>query len=544
MASHATHIRRIYSRPWRNGSLANPGKIPTGIQVSVRPETTGTLETMLEPCTQLPAGRTGLAGVGRIDVHDGDPNGTGLVLDEALQLPERPAVEPCAHAPAGPKAIADVRKVLHYDRGGPNASGFLENRLARFVIDVFDTPPLLAGDLPESLSRTLAVVGLEATTQGQMLITPMAQCLSAPDPARAGGGESIFPNIHTHHGAGCHPLAVGRLDGEIEKPFASTKYQFRLLRQAARQDLALVIPEDHRHPHASLQRVERERLALERIGAVVEMDAGAVKGQGWDRRVLGDASQGSLRAIRLAHREDGVAHHLRAQRGLLPQGSVTELMQGDPIPTARGLHERYELIAGIRVRRLQRTQSGGLLRGHLQSNAGGAQHALAPLGDLLSTLDIALDGRGADRACGADVVRRRPQMPAPQPLLECRKALQQVPGAHPLEHLDRIGHRDGRGNADKQVDVIGLDLLGDHRPAAFVTDRLQQRAHFSGDRARQRVTPVFRTPDHMVGRLVEAIPVGHQINHVSHGYMYIHTGQASDAIPPLTEVRGFLAETL
>src|SRR5438270_628249 len=416
MASHATHIRRIYNRPWRNGSLANPGKIPTCVQVSVRPETTGTLETMLAPRTQLPAGRTGLAAVGRIDIHDGDANGTGLVLEEALQLPERPAVEPCAHAPAGPKAIADVGEVLHHDRGRANASGFLENRLARFVIDVSDTPPLLAGDLPESLSGTLAAVGLEATTQGQMLITPMAQCLSAPDPARAGGGESIFPNIHAHHGAGCHPFAVGRLDGEIEKPFASAKHQFRLLRQAARQDLALVIPEDHRHPHASLQRVERERLALERIGAVVEMDA-----------------------------------------------------------------------------------------------------------------------RGADRACGADVVRRRPQMPAPQPLLE--------PGAHPLEHLDRIGHRDGRGNADQQVDVIGLDLLGDHRPAAFATDRLKQRAHFSGDRARQHVTPVPRTPDHMVGRLVEAIPVGHQINHVSYGYLYIHTGQASDAIPPLTEVRGFLAET-
>src|SRR2546430_11916874 len=72
MASHATHIRRIYGRPWRNGSLANPGKIPTCIQVSVRPETTGTLETMLEPCPQLPAGRAGLAAVGRIDIHDGD----------------------------------------------------------------------------------------------------------------------------------------------------------------------------------------------------------------------------------------------------------------------------------------------------------------------------------------------------------------------------------------------------------------------------------------------------------------------------------------
>src|SRR5437660_4544060 len=401
MASHATHIRRIYSRPWRNGGLANPGKIPTCIQVRVRPETTGTLETMLEPCTQLPAGRTGLAAVGRIDIHDGDPNGTGLVLDEALQLPERPAVEPCAHTPAGPKAIADVREVLHYDRGRANASGFLENRLARFVVDVFDTPPFLAGDLPEFLNRTLAAVGLETTTQGQMLITPMAQCLSAPDPARAGGGESIFPDIHAHHGAGCHPFAVGRLNGEIEEPLPAAKHQFRFLRQAARQDLPLVIPEDHRHPHASLKRIERDRLALERIGAVVEMDAGAVKRQGWDRGVLGDASKRSLRAICLAHREDGVARHLGAQRGLLPQGSVAELMQGDPIPTARGLHQRYELIAGLHVSAPQCTQSGGLLRRHLQSNAGGAHHALAPLGDLLSTLDIALDGRCDERACRA-----------------------------------------------------------------------------------------------------------------------------------------------
>jgi hypothetical protein len=136
MASHATHIRRIYHRPWRNGNLANPGKIPIGIQVSVRPKTTGTLETMLEPCTQLPADRTGLARVGRIDVHDGDPNGTGLVLDEALQLPECPAVQSCAHAPTCAEAIADVREVLHHDRGRASASGLLENRLARFVVDV------------------------------------------------------------------------------------------------------------------------------------------------------------------------------------------------------------------------------------------------------------------------------------------------------------------------------------------------------------------------------------------------------------------------
>ena len=37
---HTPNIRRIYSRPWRNGRSANPGKVPTGIQVAVRPETT------------------------------------------------------------------------------------------------------------------------------------------------------------------------------------------------------------------------------------------------------------------------------------------------------------------------------------------------------------------------------------------------------------------------------------------------------------------------------------------------------------------------
>src|SRR5260370_3462894 len=162
MASHATHIRRIYSRPWRHGSLANPDKIPTCI--SVRPETTGTLETMFEACTQLPAVRTALAGVGRIHIHDRDSNGTSLVFDKTLRLPERPAAQPCAHAPPARQPIADVRKVLHHDLGSSDATGLLDDGLARFVVDMFDTPPLFAGDLPESLPCTLAAVGLQTTT--------------------------------------------------------------------------------------------------------------------------------------------------------------------------------------------------------------------------------------------------------------------------------------------------------------------------------------------------------------------------------------------
>src|SRR6185437_3899699 len=78
---------------------ANPGKIPTCIQVSVRPETTGTLKTMLVSCTQLTASRAGLARVGRIRVLHHDAHRPRLVFHKALQLAEGPAVQPGTHAP-------------------------------------------------------------------------------------------------------------------------------------------------------------------------------------------------------------------------------------------------------------------------------------------------------------------------------------------------------------------------------------------------------------------------------------------------------------
>ncbi|HZR03886.1 MAG TPA: hypothetical protein VFA81_12010, partial [Burkholderiales bacterium] len=165
-------MKRTYSRPWRHGSAANPGKIPTCVQVSVRPETTGTLETMLAPRTQLPASRAGLARVGRIHVLHLDAYRMRFVFHKALQLSEGPAVQSSTHAPTCPDALTDVGEILHHDLGCPDPTRFRDNAFARFVINVSDTPPLSAGDLPECLSGTLAAVGLQATTQGQMLIAP------------------------------------------------------------------------------------------------------------------------------------------------------------------------------------------------------------------------------------------------------------------------------------------------------------------------------------------------------------------------------------
>lgn len=92
-------IRRVYIRPWQRGTAANPGKIPTRVQVAVRPETTvRALKAMLRALAQSSARRAGLAGVGRVGVLHRDAAGFRLVLDEGLQLPPCPAVQPCAHA--------------------------------------------------------------------------------------------------------------------------------------------------------------------------------------------------------------------------------------------------------------------------------------------------------------------------------------------------------------------------------------------------------------------------------------------------------------
>ena len=487
---------------------------------------------MLAPCTQLPANRAGLARVGRIHVLHRDAYRARFVFHKALQLTERPAVQSGTHAPTRPDAFTDVGEILRHDLGCPDPAGFRDNAFTRFMIDVSDTPPLSAGDLPECLSGTLAAVGLQTTTQGQMLIAPMAQGFTAPDPARA-GGKRIFPDIHAHHRTGCHRFCLVGFDNQIEKPATAAKHQFRFLRPTTLQDFSLVIPQDHRHQHASLQGVEGDRLPLERVGAVVEMDTRAVETQGRNSRILSDASEGALRAIGFTYREDGIARHLCSEEGFLPQVAVAELVQGDSIPTARFLDKRHKTVACVGIGRPQCTQSLALFWGYVQPNTGGAQHPLAPFRDVLGAFNITLNGLGTDHASRSNIIGRRPQVPAPH----YRRTLKQTSGADAFEH--HIRHGNSRRNTEKQVDVIRLDFFGDHGPASFATHTLEHGVYFGRYRAWQCVAPALRTPGHMVGRLIQAIPIFDQIRPNSQGILFKYTGQHLNAIPPRTEVRGF-----
>ena len=133
-------------------------------------------------------------------------------------------------------------------------------------------------------------------------------------------------------------------------------------------------------------------------------------------------------------------------------------------------------------------------------------------------------------------------MSAPQPLLERREFAEQAPRRGALHYLYCVSNRNGGRDTRKQVDVVRLDLLGHDQPFAFRANRIQRLLNRVRHLAGQYVASILWAPDHMVGRLVDAVAVGNDINHSPHGSK---PGLLrKPAIPPPTEVGSFLAEIL
>ena len=509
----------------------------------MRPETTVFAhETMSAALADASAVGAGLASIGRVRVFDRDTRRLRLVFDEALKLPPRPAVQPATHALTRLDAGTDVRQIFHRDLGDTGLDCRLDDGLARFVIDVLHASRLLARDLPELLFRALAAVGLKTAAQGKVSVTLVTQLLAAEDLAQTVGGEVVFSDIHAHHRAGCHRFGITGLDDKVEEPPPFAQHQFSFLRLAGFENAALMLAGMQGNADAPIEGVERDDLALERIGALVEMHAGAVETDFRDRPIFPDVPEFLLRLVRLAHREDGVAAHLAAQRRGLAQVVVCPLVQPNPVPETVLAHDGNKTVARISKGRSQRGKRSSLLRTHLQPDRRRAHHRLSHQSDMLGTLDVAADGFGIDVSRRADVVRRRPQVSAPQPFLQRRELLEQTASRDAHEHLDGIGHGIGRRDADEQVDVIRLNLLGNHRPTPFRTNRIQHHSCFLRHRSSQYVAPILRAPDHMVRRLIDAIPVRDNIEHASQ--FTPHGALRAPAIPPTIEIAGFLTEIL
>jgi len=377
------NIRRVYGRPWQRGTAANPGKVSTGIAVGVRPETTlFAHETMPDALADTSTIGARLAGKGRIDVFDGDSNRPGFVFDKGLKLPESPAVQPRSHALARLDAVADVAQVFHHDPGSPDAPRLGDDRLARFVVDVRDTSPLFARDLPQLLSGALAAVGLQATTKGKVAVALVAQFPATPYLACAGGSEVVFSDIHAHDGAGWNWVRIVGFDHEVEIPASPATNQLGFFGFARRHDAALVLASHQRDGDAPGKGVEAQALPMDGVGALVEMDAGAVEVHCGYGGVLPDAAEFLLCFVGFADRKDGVADHLRPQRRFLAQPGIGQMVQGHAVPAAMLHHRRHQAVAGIGISRLQRHQGRRLLRVNIESNRGGTQHGLSPFGEV------------------------------------------------------------------------------------------------------------------------------------------------------------------
>ena len=78
--------------------------------------------------------------------------------------------------------------------------------------------------------------------------------------------------------------------------------------------------------------------------------------------------------------------------------------------------------------------------------------------DVFGALDVSPDGFGTHVAGRADIVRRRPKMPAPQGVPEQRIGGEKLARRGSLEDLYHLGDGDRRRERDEQMDVVGLGL--------------------------------------------------------------------------------------
>ncbi len=517
------YIRAVYVAPWRKGSLAKPGMVRCRVDIAVRPATTFADKAMLCPQTDLTTFGAAFRSIGWIGEDRRDAGLCRFIGGEVLQLPEGPAVKPCPNPQTALDAITDVGEVFHRDGLRTDAFCFGDDFLAHNVVDVTDAPGLLARDFTQELLGALGAVGLKAAAQGKMPVTLMPEFPASPEFARAGGREVVFANVKPEDWAGLAEFYL-LFEDEVEIPLSVAAMEFGFFRFPPRKKAVLVLARPQRHGDALAQRIERKAIPSQREGAAVEMHCGTAEIDRRYRLALFDLPVGLERFIGRRYAPEHIAAHLGAKRRLRPQAPVNQRMEPVAVPASCFLDRRNQEIASGGIGFLKIGESGKRSLVSLDLNRGRPHRDrlflllghLPPLLHVFGTLDIFTDRLRTHITRRADIVGRGPKVAAPQPLLQLREPDEQLARRGSLQNLDRIGHRLRRRNGHKQVDVIGLDFLGQHWPPLFLANRVdhlrQRRRHIPG----QNIMPILRTPHHMVSRLENAIAV---MQHFWHNHM-------------------------
>ena len=331
----------------RQGELCN---VSTGITVGVSTVSTRTGEAMLNPLSNFPAHVTGLRRVGRVNKHHGQPSRFGLVSTEVLKLSKRPSVQASSDALPSLDVAADVRQIFHADFTRTRTDGFCNDGLTGFVVDVLHMPRLSAGDSTELAFSSPATVGLEASAMGKVNVPVMPEFSATPDLAGAGSCEIVFANVNPEDTTSGNWCDIGKFESEIEIPDALADDQPGFFRCASGKQIALVFATNERNLCTTRKCEQRQRVAFDRVGVLVEVDRCGLEGDGWNGLVLGDAFVGLERFVGIGNTVNRLAHHLTTKRRkLFAHRVIRQVVQRDSIPAAMLDNKRHDGIAGLRI---------------------------------------------------------------------------------------------------------------------------------------------------------------------------------------------------
>ena len=246
-------------------------------------------EVILTTDTNMQAIRAGLGRVARIDIHDPDASTTCLVLDELLELVERPRVEATPRPFAEPASIPNTLEAFE-DDGQPMLLGKGNKLLADLVVDPFlmaSLPTRKPFECPATrLARELAAgiclrlqprsyVGAVLAVVGKVLPLKLVSCGIS--------GNVAQPEVNAE--GGCNILILGRLGCVLfylhvkVKAMLPSSLERRTGRLLARERLPLEVAQRQREDATAIQQTQADRLALhiELENASIVVDTGRLE---------------------------------------------------------------------------------------------------------------------------------------------------------------------------------------------------------------------------------------------------------------------------
>jgi hypothetical protein len=339
---------RVTGAPCRTDRLGKPGNIARRVHVGVQPCSARTGKAMLDPFSNVPAHRAPLARMGGVDIHHRQSRALRLVSDKVLQLPESPAMQSRPDALSGLDVGADVGQVFHSDFAGAGMECFRNDGLAHFVVDVLDMALLTTGDNAQLAFSSPATVGLETTTMGKVLVAGVPQLCATPELASAGCGQVILAHVHTEGSASRRRRHIGKVKDQIEIPHAFAQNQPGFPGGTEGKRIALVLAAHETQAFPARQREQRQRIGLDRVSALVEVDAGRAKRHGRNRLVPVDALVGLERLVGIGNAVNRLTRHLAAQcREQCTNRVIGMMVQCYPVPAAMFLRMGNDGITSL-----------------------------------------------------------------------------------------------------------------------------------------------------------------------------------------------------